>query len=67
MTLPEPVREMKFFGLNVPFGPLYHTWTNVELIDTRPTNDGRIEMTFKGVVNSIYRVEFKKPEQPVTK
>ena len=59
MTVPEPVREMKFFGLNVPFGPLYHTWTNVELIDTRPTNDGRIEMTFKGVANSIWKTEYK--------
>ena len=66
MTVPEPVRELKFFGFNIPFGPLQHTWTNVELIETRPINDGRTEMTFKGVANSVYRVEFKRTNEEVT-
>lgn len=66
MTVPEPVRTLSFFGVKVPIGPLKHTWTNVELVETRPLDNGRIEMIFKGRTNSIWKIEYKGPGAPVS-
>lgn len=66
MTLPEPVRVLNFFGVKIPIGPLQHTWTNVELVESRPTDDGRMELTFKGKANSTYRIEYRPPSGATT-
>jgi hypothetical protein len=55
----EPVRVLSFFGISVPIGPLYHSWTDVEVIETKPIGNGRISLMFKGKATSNYRVEFK--------
>jgi hypothetical protein len=59
LTRQEPGRMLKFFSLEVPIGPLIHTWTELELIARSPQNEGRVELTFRGKANSIYRVEYK--------
>jgi hypothetical protein len=62
----EPVRTLSFFGIKLPIGPLNHSWTDIELIETQPIGNGRIKLTFRGKAKSIYRVEFKLQEPPPT-
>lgn len=57
----EDFREINFFGIKIPFGPLIHTWTDLELIAARPVNDVRTEMTFRGGANSVWRIEYQRP------
>lgn len=66
MTLVEPVRTLSFFGIKLPIGPLTHSWTNTELVKTEPIGNGRVNLTFKGKANSIYKVEFVWPGPPAT-
>jgi len=61
MTFAEQVRVLDFFGVKVPIGPIQHTWTDLELIETRPVDNGRVEMTFKGRANSVYRIGYQQP------
>jgi hypothetical protein len=56
LTVTEGFRVLDFFGVKVPIGPLQHTWTGVELVETRPIGDGRVELFFKGCPNSVYQV-----------
>lgn len=58
----ETFRLINFFGIEIPFGPLIHTWTDLELVATRPLSDVRTEMTFKGGANSIWRIEYHRPD-----
>ena len=60
----EPFRKINFFGIEIPFGPLIHTWTDLELVATRQLSDVRTEMTFKGGANSIWKIEYKRPDAP---
>jgi len=63
LTVTEGFRVLDFLGVKVPIGPLQHTWTGVELVETRPIGDGRVELFFKGCPNSVYQLawlEFKK-------
>lgn len=57
----EPFRKINFFGLEIPFGPLAYTWTDLELVATRPLDNNRTEITFKGGAKSIWKIEFKRP------
>jgi hypothetical protein len=57
----EPFRKINFFGLEIPFGPLVHTWTDLELVATRPLDNNRTEITFKGGAKSIWKIELKRP------
>ena len=59
----EPFRKINFFGLEIPFGPLIHTWTDLELVSTCPLDDDRTGMMFKGGVNSTWKIEYKHPPQ----
>ena len=61
----EPFREINFLGVKIPFGPLSHTWTDLELIETRPIENNHTEMLFKGGKNSSWRIEYTK-NQPGT-
>jgi hypothetical protein len=65
-NLTEPFRKTNFFGIEIPFGPLIHTWTDLELVAARPVNDVRSELTFKGGPNSIWKIEYKWPNAPAS-
>lgn len=56
----EPFRKINFFGVEIPFGPLVHTWTDLELVAISPAADNRTELTFKGGEKSIWRIEYKR-------
>jgi len=58
----EPIQIMDFFGVQVPFGPLNHTWTDMHLISTKPLNANKIQLMFKGGPQSMWRI--KKDEPP---
>ena len=58
----EPFRKLKFFGLEIPFGPLNHTWTDLKLVKTCPSGDNRTEMLFKGGSSSIWRIQYTPPD-----
>ena len=60
ITWTEPPRIMKFFGMDVRFGPLSHTWTNINLVEAHPLTEKRAAMTFKGAENSIWRIDYKR-------
>ena len=62
----EAFREIDFFGVKIPFGPLIHTWTDLELVGTRPVNEVRDEMTFRGGSQSVWRIEYQRPEATQT-
>ena len=59
MTLPEPLRNFNFLGVAVALGPLLHTWTNMEFLESRPAEDGRVRLVFRGTESSMYCVEYK--------
>lgn len=65
-SMPEPYRKINFFGMEIPFGPLVHTWTDLELISICPVGANRTEMTFKGGANGIWKIEYKRLTQPNT-
>ena len=58
---PEQVRMIKFFGVDIPFGPFVHTWTDLELTGIRPLEGDRTEMMFKGGSQSMWKIEYKRP------
>ena len=62
----ESFRKMNFFGIEIPFGPLIHTWTDLELVATRPESENRTELTFKGGAQSKWRIEYKHPDAPAS-
>ena len=53
----EPSKMMDSLGLQVPFGPLNHRWTDMHLISSNPLEGNKIEMMFKGGPHSIWRIE----------
>jgi hypothetical protein len=57
----EPYREISFFGLTIPFGPLVHTWTDVQLVAVRPLPDNRQELEFRGGAKSTWRIDYVRP------
>ena len=57
----EPQRIINFFGMEIPFGPMIHTWTDMELLATRPLTEFRTEMTFRGGSKSSWKIEYKHP------
>jgi hypothetical protein len=63
-SLPEPFRKINFFGLEIPFGPLVHTWTDLQLVAVRPLAGNRQEMEFKGGAKSTWRIEYVRPSPP---
>lgn len=60
-NFPEQVRIIKFFGIDIPFGPFIHTWTDLELVDIRPLEGDRTEMNFRGGATSKWKIEYKRP------
>lgn len=62
--LTEPYRDINFFGIHVPFGPLIHTWTGAQLIAVRPMGNNRQELEFRGSGNSLWRIEYGRPTPP---
>jgi hypothetical protein len=60
----ESFRKINFFGIEIPFGPLIQTWTDLELVAARPMNNNRTELTFKGGANSIWKIEYKRSDAP---
>jgi hypothetical protein len=63
MSLPEHTRLLNFFGMQVPFGPLVHTWTDVRLVALNPLQEGRTELMWEGEANSIYRIEYERKDE----
>ena len=59
ICLPEHLRMFNFCGMQVPFGPLLHTWTDVRLVATKPLENGLTELTWEGCANSMYRLDYK--------
>ena len=57
----ESCREINFFGIKIPFGPLIHTWTDLELVAAHPVSENRTEMTFKGGSKSTWKIEYIRP------
>src|ERR1035441_7988362 len=57
----ESFRKINFFGVEIPFGPLMHTWTEMELVSAYPLTEIRDHMTFKGGRKSMWRIEYKRP------
>ena len=60
-SLPGLFRKINFLGVEITFGPLTYTWTDLELVATRPLEGKRSEMTFKGGSKSVWRIEYKRP------
>ena len=60
-SLPEPFRKINFFGLEIPFGPLAHTWTDLQLVALRPLAANRQELEFRGGAKSTWRIEYVRP------
>ena len=56
----ESIRKIRFFGIEVPFGPINHTCTDMELVKVHPLEGNRAEMIFKGGENSIWKMEYKR-------
>ena len=55
-------KVLDFFGIQIPFGPMNYTWTEMHLVSTRALGADRIEMSFKGGPGSIWRIDY----QPAT-
>jgi hypothetical protein len=62
VSLPEPIRLLNFCGMQVPFGPLVHTWTDVRVVAVHPLDNGRTELTWEGDAKSIYRIDYERKE-----
>ena len=60
----EPFRKINFFGSEIPFGPVAHTWTDLQLVAVRPTAGNRQELEFVGGPKSIWRIEYVRPSAP---
>jgi hypothetical protein len=62
----EPFRKINFFGLEIPFGPLTHTWTDLQLVAVHPVSDNaqRQELEFRGGAKSTWRIEYVRPIPP---
>jgi hypothetical protein len=60
----EPFRKINFFGLEIPFGPLAHSWTDLQLMAIRPMAENRQELEFKGGAKSTWRIEYVRPNTP---
>jgi hypothetical protein len=54
-------RVINFFGVEIPFGPLAHTWTDLEIVEARQLTEIRREMTFNGGPTSTWKIEYKRP------
>jgi hypothetical protein len=55
----EQSRQVNFFGVAVPFGPLNHLWTDLELVAANPIGENRVQLSFTGGPHSVWRIEYK--------
>ena len=52
---------LNFFGLKIPFGPLTHKWTDIQLIAQERVGENRFALTWKGGPKSTYRLDYNGP------
>jgi hypothetical protein len=60
VNLPESFLKINFYGFTIPFGPLLHIYTDVELVEKHPLGGKRVEMIFRGSAKSTWRIEYKR-------
>jgi hypothetical protein len=62
LSIAEPNRLLNFCGMQIPFGPLVHTWTDMRLVAVKPLDNGRTELAWEGGAKSIDRLEYQRTE-----